>query len=70
MPRYGDAPALEIALRRRFVEKQVNKLNKRKEFFQVSLKDLKKVVDELGIESTWTMECEASEYRETVALEV
>ena len=54
----------------RFVEKQVNKLNKRKEFFQVSLKELKKVVGELGIESTWTMECEASEYRETVALEM
>ena len=32
-------------------------------------KELKEVVDELGIESTWTMESEASEYRETVALE-
>jgi T5orf172 domain/Domain of unknown function (DUF4041) len=64
-----DAPALETALHRRFVEKQVNKVNKRKEFFQVSLKELKEVVGELGIESTWTMESEASEYRETVALE-
>ena len=52
-----------------FVEKQVNKVNKRKEFFQVRLKELKEVVDELSIEGTWTMECEASEYRETVALE-
>ncbi len=66
---FEDAPALETALHRRFVEKQVNKVNKRKEFFQVRLKDLKDVVDELGIESTWTMESEAAEYRETVALE-
>jgi hypothetical protein len=29
----------------------------------------KEVVDELDIESTWTMESEASEYREAVALE-
>jgi T5orf172 domain/Domain of unknown function (DUF4041) len=69
MLRSEDAPALETALHRRFVEKQVNKVNKRKEFFQVSLKQLKEVVDELDIESTWTMEYEASEYRETVALE-
>jgi T5orf172 domain/Domain of unknown function (DUF4041) len=69
MLRSEDAPALETALHRRFVEKQVNKVNKRKEFFQVSLKELKEVVDEHDIESTWTMECEASEYRETIALE-
>ncbi len=69
MLRSEDAPALETALHRRFIEKQVNKVNKRKEFFQVSLKELKEVVDELGIEGTWTLESEASEYRETLALE-
>jgi hypothetical protein len=56
-------------LHKRFVEKQVNKVNKRKEFFRLSLKELREVVGELGIESTWTMQCEASQYRETVALE-
>ena len=50
-----DAPALETTLHRRFVEKQVNKVNKRKEFFRLSLEELKEVVDELGIECTWTM---------------
>jgi hypothetical protein len=64
-----DAPALETALHHRFAEKQVNKVNKRKEFFRVSLAELKEVVDELGIEGTWTMESEASQYRETMALE-
>lgn len=69
MLRSEDAPALETALHHRFAEKQINKINKRKEFFRVSLAELKEVVDELGIESTWTMESEASQYRETMALE-
>jgi hypothetical protein len=60
---------LETALHRRFVEKQVNKVNKRKEFFKVTLKELREVVEELAIECTWTLECEASQYRETLALE-
>jgi hypothetical protein len=64
-----DAPALETTLHRRFVEKQVNKINKRKEFFKLNLEDLKKVVDELDIDCTWTMACEASQYRDTIALE-
>jgi hypothetical protein len=64
-----DAPALETALHRRFVEMQVNKVNRRKEFFKVSLKQLKEVIDEMGIGCTWTMEYEASQYRETQALE-
>jgi hypothetical protein len=69
MLKSDDAPALETALHRRFVEKQVNKVNRRKEFFKLDLHELKQVVDELGIESTWTMAGEASQYRETLALE-
>jgi hypothetical protein len=64
-----DAPALETVLHRRFVERQVNKVNKRKEFFRVSLKEIREVVEELGVEATWTLEYEASQYRETMALE-
>ncbi|WZP00819.1 DUF4041 domain-containing protein [Isosphaeraceae bacterium EP7] len=64
-----DAPALETALHRRFVERQVNKVNKRKEFFRVSLTEIRKVAEELGLESTWTLDAEASQYRETLALE-
>jgi hypothetical protein len=69
MLKSDDAPALETALHRRFVEKQVNKVNRRKEFFKVSPEELRKVVDELGIDCTWTLEYEASQYRETQALE-
>ncbi len=64
-----DAPALEIALHRRFLERQVNKVNKRKEFFRVSLKELKEAADELGLDASWTLAAEAVQYRETLALE-
>lgn len=52
-----------------FVDNQVNKLNKRKEFFRVGLKELREAVEELGIDCEWTLEYEASQYRETLALE-
>ena len=64
-----DAPALETALHRRFLERQVNKVNNRKEFFRVNLTELRQVINELGIEATWTLEAEATQYKETVALE-
>ena len=64
-----DAPALEAELHRRFVERQVNKINKRKEFFRVSLTELRQAADELGLESSWTLTAEAAQYRETLALE-
>ncbi|WP_422928104.1 DUF4041 domain-containing protein [Singulisphaera sp. PoT] len=65
-----DAPALETSLHRRFLERQVNKTNKRKEFFRVSLQEVREVAEELGLQATWTIEAEASQYRETLALEL
>jgi hypothetical protein len=66
-----DAPALENELHKAFNEKRVNKVNNRKEFFRVSLKEIEKVVREnynkpveftrLGI---------AQEYRETMMIEI
>lgn len=64
-----DAPALETALHRRFVERQVNKVNKRKEFFRVSLGEIREVAEELGLQATWTLTAEAAQYRETLTLE-
>ena len=64
-----DAPALETALHRRFVSMQVNKVNKRKEFFRLNLKDIRHAVDVMGLDTRWTMTAEATEYRETLALE-
>lgn len=41
-----DAPALESALHRAFEDKKVNMVNQRREFFNVSLEEIKKVIKE------------------------
>ncbi len=64
-----DAPSLESALHRRFLRNQVNKVNRRKEFFRLELGELREVVKEMGIQVQWTITSEAAEYRETLALE-
>lgn len=64
-----DAPALESALHRRFLERQVNKVNRRKEFFRLKLQDIRGVIDEMKHQVRWTMAAEAKDYRETLAME-
>ena len=44
-----DAPALEAKLHRAFADKKVNAVNQRKEFFNVSLDEIKKVREELPL---------------------
>jgi hypothetical protein len=48
---------------------QLNKVNPRKEFFRVSLSDIKQEIDLLGIETNWTMTAAALEYRESLKIE-
>lgn len=64
-----DAPALERELHRQFVLKQMNKVNYRKEFFRVSLREIHAEVEKAGLSAKWTMLAEAREYRETLAIE-
>lgn len=64
-----DAPTLERELHKRFMRAQVNKVNPRKEFFRLSLADLRKHVETMGIEASWTMTALAAEYRESLAIE-
>jgi len=64
-----DAPTLETTLHRVFADFQVNKVNPRKEFFRVGIKDIREVLEKIGIEAKWTMLAEAKEYRETLAME-
>jgi hypothetical protein len=47
----------------------VNKVNHRKEFFRLTIADLKAEIEKLGLPVTWTMAAEAREYRETLAIE-
>lgn len=64
-----DAPALENELHKVFQANQVNKVNPRKEFFRVGLKEIRSSVERIGVEAHWTMTAEAREYRETQKLE-
>lgn len=69
MIRCDDAPALERPLHQRFDVQRVNKVNSRKEFFRVPIQNLREVVAEQKLESTFTMTAEARECRETLAFE-
>jgi hypothetical protein len=64
-----DAPTLERALHKRFLRMQINKVNPRKEFFRLSLKDIRDEIEKMDIAAHWTMAAEAREYRECVAIE-
>jgi hypothetical protein len=65
-----DAPRLEKDLHRQFVLMQVNKINRRREFFRISLKEIHDVIEKLGISGVkWTMAADAREYRDTLATE-
>jgi vacuolar-type H+-ATPase subunit H len=64
-----DAPSLENYLHKVFNEKQVNKVNSRKEFFNVGIKDIKSTVADMNIDAHWTMFADAKEYRESLAIE-
>lgn len=64
-----DAPGLERELHKKFLRLQVNKVNPRKEFFRVSLADIKNEMDKMNINAKWTMTAEARQYRESLAIE-
>lgn len=64
-----DAPSLESLLHNEFDTHRVNKVNKRKEFFKISLNNIEKTVkDNLG-EFKLTKIAEAREFRESLLLE-
>lgn len=65
-----DAPALEALLHRHFDACKVNKVNPRKEFFRVSLDEIKKLVlSEFNGTAQFVDTPAAEEYRETLRIE-
>jgi len=64
-----DAPTLERTLHKKFVRMQMNKVNPRKEFFKITLKEIKDEIEKLGITAKWTMTSEARDYKESLAIE-
>lgn len=64
-----DAPSLEHHLHKHFVQAQVNKVNPRKEFFKLDLQTIKSEIEKRDINVQWTLLSEATEYRESLAIE-
>lgn len=64
-----DAPGLENQLHKLFNESRLNRVNNRKEFFRVGLKDIEKAAHKFGATVEFTKIAEAKEYRESVAFE-
>jgi hypothetical protein len=64
-----DAPKLERELHKKFLRAQLNKVNPRKEFFRLDLSSIRKEVEGIGIQASWTMAAEARQFRETQELE-
>lgn len=64
-----DAPGLEAALHRAFEDKKVNMINGRKEFFNVSLEEIEKVVKENHDKTVnFVKDPEAEQYRASLLL--
>jgi hypothetical protein len=69
-----NSPALEHKLHRQLLALQVNKINVRKEFFRVSLTEIRREIDKLkeGQDFTvkiWTDKAVATEYRDSLDIE-
>lgn len=63
-----DAPKLEKQLHKVFINKRVNMVNDRKEFFNVTLDEIKKEVEKTDNTIEFTMIAQADEYRESLAI--
>ena len=69
-----NAPALEHRLQRRFLARQVNKVNSRKEFFRVTLQEIREELDRLGQREPltiahWTDLAASVQYKESLDIE-
>ncbi|MGR3512068.1 MAG: DUF4041 domain-containing protein [Paracoccaceae bacterium] len=62
-----EAPALETALHSKFADRRINASNMRKEFFRVSLEEVKAAVRELAPTADFHTDIEAQEFYETLA---
>lgn len=63
-----DAPALEKQLHNHFGLASVNKVNSRKEFFEITLSEIRDYVEETGLKTRWTMAADATDYRQSLLI--
>lgn len=64
-----DAPGLENKLHNEMAIARINKVNLRKEFFRLTVSDVRTALDSMGVKAEWTMAAKAQEYRESLALD-
>ncbi|MBE6598112.1 MAG: GIY-YIG nuclease family protein [Ruminococcaceae bacterium] len=62
-----DAPALETKLHNLLDKNRVNKVNRRKEFFQITIDKLQKLVYEIDPTASFTTTMAAEEYRQSLS---
>lgn len=63
-----DAPGLETALHREFSHRRVNMVNRRKEYFRVTLDEIRDAVQRHHGLVSFVLSAEAEEYRRTVSM--
>ena len=63
-----DAPALERKLHECFDDTRLNKVNRRKEFFNTTLTTIRQQIEAEGMRAHFTMAAAAIEYRESMNL--
>ena len=63
-----DAPALEAKLHQIFSDKRVNAINYRKEYFNVSLEEIKEVIQGIGFDIQYFDEPNATQYYNSIKL--
>lgn len=64
----NDAPGLESVLHRAFQNRRINRVNERKEFFNVTIDEIAQVVRQHHAEIELTRVAEAKEYRQSLAM--
>jgi len=64
-----DAPALENALHKHFESRKINRVNLRREFFAVTLDEIREAVEQLFGSVTFVTVPKADEYRQTLAIQ-
>lgn len=64
-----NAPNLENELHKKFADRRVNMVNNRKEFFRVSLEDIRHIIANHYPEAKFTMTALAEEFRKTQAIQ-
>ncbi len=64
-----DAVGLETELHHRLDDKRVNKVNRRKEFFKVSIDELESLVNEIYPSAEFNRTALAEQYRQSLSLD-